>query len=83
MASSLVAAMIGTYAARRNWNRTEPGSGPRLVPEGLASGDRDALIVCVSRGLVPRPHFAQGWGLVPAARHRIEAPDREADSSHR
>ena len=51
MAASLIAAMIGAYAARRNVNRTEPDSGSRLAPK--ASPAATAVVVRVARGLVP------------------------------
>src|SRR5262249_25597624 len=46
-----------------------------LAGDNLAASDAD---VDADRA-ADMSHFAQGCGLVPAAGHRIEAPDREAE----
>jgi len=63
MASSLAAAMIGAYGARGNGNRTEPDPGPRLVPEGLASGT-----VVASSGVASRKAGGANWPMSLAER---------------
>src|SRR6266403_540633 len=50
MASSPVAAMIGACAARRNGNRTEPDSGPRLCIPAIVSFLNPQMVYRGGRG---------------------------------